>query len=44
MIRLAATLILTLALAAPMGACAKRGKLETPPDSTANRTYPAPAQ
>ncbi len=44
MTRLATTLILTLALAAPLGACAKRGKLETPPDSTASRSYPAPAQ
>lgn len=44
MTRLVATLILTVALAAPLGACAKRGKLETPPDSTISRTYPAPAQ
>jgi hypothetical protein len=43
MTRLVTTVLLTLALAAPLGACAKRGSLETPSDSTAHRSYPAPS-
>lgn len=43
MTRLAATLILTFALAAPLGACAKKGSLDDPPD-TVRYSYPAPAK
>lgn len=44
MIRIAAILVVSLALAAPLGGCGKRGKLDVPPDYTAGRSYPAPVQ
>lgn len=42
MSRLFLPVILSLALAAPLGGCAKKGKLETPPDAV-HYSYPAPA-
>jgi predicted small lipoprotein YifL len=41
MIRKLLLIVLVLAMAAPLGACGRKGHLDTPPDSEYPRQYPA---
>lgn len=40
LVRLAVTLLVVLAVAAPLAACGKKGKLESPEGATYPRDYP----